>query len=139
MRRGSAPSDSRRDGSAGRAMFSSVKVEARPEPFAFDPARAAVIVVDMQNGFVSRKGYLARAGFDVGQAQTTLANCQQLLAATRAAGIRTIYLQMGWHEDLHDAGSADGGMYHKSVALRFMRKQRQNDRTALIRGTWDYA
>jgi ureidoacrylate peracid hydrolase len=30
-------------------------------------------------------------------------------------------------------------MYHKSVALRFMRKQRRNDRTALIRGTRDYA
>ncbi len=120
-------------------MPSSVKVEARPEAFTFEPSRAAVIVVDMQNGFVSNDGYLARAGFDIGAARNTLASCQRLLAATRLAGIRTVYLQMGWHEDLHDAGSADGGMYHKSVAMRFMRKQRQNDRAALIRGTWDYA
>jgi ureidoacrylate peracid hydrolase len=116
-----------------------VQVAARPEAFAFEPARAAVILVDMQNGFVSKGGYLDRAGFDVSEARKTLQNCQRLLAATRPAGVRTIYLQMGWHEDLHDAGSADGGMYHKSVALRFMRKQRQNDRSALIRGTWDYA
>jgi ureidoacrylate peracid hydrolase len=82
---------------------------------------------------------LDRAGFDISESRNTLENCRRLVAATRPAGIRTVYLQMGWHEDLHDAGSSDGGMYHKSVALRFMRKQRQNDRSALIRGTWDYA
>jgi ureidoacrylate peracid hydrolase len=120
-------------------MQQSVEVAARPEPFSFDPARAALILVDMQNGFASKGGYLERAGFDIGQARATLRNCQRLLAATRPAGLRTVYLQMGWHEDLRDAGAADGGMYRKSVALRFMRKQRQNDRTALIRGTWDYA
>ena len=116
-----------------------VQVEARPESFSFDPARSALIVVDMQNGFVSKNGYLDRAGFDISESRNTLENCRRLVAATRPAGIRTVYLQMGWHEDLHDAGSDDGGMYRKSVALRFMRKQRQNDRTALIRGTWDYA
>ena len=120
-------------------MKQTVQVDARPEAFSFDPAHAALIVVDMQNGFVSKNGYLDRAGFDIGEARTTLGNCRRLLAASRPAGVRTVYLQMGWHEDLHDAGSADGGMWHKSVALRFMRKQRQNDRTALIRGTWDYA
>src|ERR1051325_7554896 len=116
-----------------------VEVEARPEAFSFEPARSAIILVDMQNGCVSKNGYLDRAGFDISEAQNTLGNCQRLLAASRPAGVRTVYLQMGWHEDLHDAGSGDGGMYRKSVALRFMRKQRQNDRTALIRGTWDYA
>jgi ureidoacrylate peracid hydrolase len=116
-----------------------VQVDARPEAFSFDPARSALILVDMQNGFVSKNGYLDRAGFDIGEARNTLRNCQRLLDATRQAGVRAIFLQMGWHEDLHDAGSPDGGMWHKSVALRFMRRQRQNDRSALIHGTWDYA
>lgn len=116
-----------------------VQVDARPEAFSFVPARSALILVDMQNGFVSKDGYLDRAGLDISESRNTLQKCQRLLAATRQAGVRTIYLQMGWHEDLHDAGSLDGGMWHKSVALRFMRRQRQNDRTALIRGTWDYA
>jgi ureidoacrylate peracid hydrolase len=121
------------------AMPNPVQVRARPENFSFDPARAALILVDMQNGFVSKNGYLDKAGFDISESRKTLQNCQRLLPATRRAGIRAIYLQMGWHDDLHDAGSSDGGMWHKSVALRFMRRQRQNDRTALIRGTWDYA
>jgi ureidoacrylate peracid hydrolase len=116
-----------------------VEVDARPEAFSFDPAQAAVILVDMQNGFVSKNGYLDKAGFDIGESRQTLRNCQRLLEATRPAGLRTIYLQMGWHEDLRDAGSPDGGMWHKSVALRYMRRQRQNERAALIRGTWDYA
>jgi ureidoacrylate peracid hydrolase len=46
--------------------------------------------------------------------------------------------EMGWHADLHDAGRPQGGMWHKSIALRFMRERPEHRGSAIIRGTWDY-
>jgi ureidoacrylate peracid hydrolase len=42
---------------------------ARPQPLAIDPARAALIVVDMQNAFVHKGGMFDLAGMDVAGAQ----------------------------------------------------------------------
>ena len=88
-------------------------VDARPEPLAFAADATAVIVVDMQNGFAARGGYLERAGYDISQAAKVIANCGRLLPLARAAGMLVVYLQMGWRPDLSDAGSPRGGMYHK--------------------------
>jgi ureidoacrylate peracid hydrolase len=117
----------------------SISIEARPEAFAADPRRMAVIVVDMQNGFAAKGGYLDRAGFDISGARATVANCARVIAAARKAGGRIVHLQMGWHADLRDAGAVGGGMWHKSVAWRFMRAHPDNKGGAIIRGTWDYA
>jgi len=114
-------------------------IAARPEPFAADPRRMAVIVVDMQNGFAAKGGFLERAGFDISGARATIANCRRVVAAARAAGSRIVHLQMGWHRDLRDAGAVGGGMWHKSVALRYMRAHPENNEGAILRGTWDYA
>lgn len=114
-------------------------IAARPEPITFDPRRSAVVVVDMQNGFASKGGYLDRAGFDISDARTTIANCKRVIDAARARGVPVIHLQMGWHKDLHDAGRPHGGMWHKSVALRFMRQRATQGYPAIVRGTWDYA
>lgn len=119
--------------------MSTVTVNAQPEPVSLDPARSAVIVVDMQNGFAAKGGYLDRAGFDISQARTTVANCARVIGAARGRGARIIHLQMGWHRDLHDAGATDRGMALKSVGLRFMRARPENAGTAITRGTWDYA
>lgn len=114
-------------------------VNARPEPIAFDPRHSAVVVVDMQNGFAAKGGYLDRAGFDISEARATIANCRRVVDAARLRGARIIYLQMGWHRDMHDAGAPHAGMWHKSVAWRFMRKHPEDTEGAIIRGTWDYA
>jgi ureidoacrylate peracid hydrolase len=120
-------------------MASPTTVTARPQPVSFDAQRSAVIVVDMQNGFATKGGYLDRAGFDISGARSTVEKCQRVIAAARARSIPIVYLQMGWHADMHDAGRPYGGMWHKSVALRFMRQRPENRGTAIVRGTWDYA
>ncbi|MEP1552910.1 MAG: pyrimidine utilization protein B, partial [Paraglaciecola sp.] len=38
---------------------------AKPEPLAFDVTETALIVVDMQNAYASKNGYLDKAGFDI--------------------------------------------------------------------------
>ena len=42
-----------------------ITLPARPEPIAFDPEATALIVVDMQNAYATKGGYLDLAGFDV--------------------------------------------------------------------------
>ena len=41
------------------------KVQATPEPMTIDPARTAVIVVDMQNDFGTKGGMFDRAGVEI--------------------------------------------------------------------------
>ncbi len=116
-----------------------VTVDARQQAVEFDPQQSALIVVDMQNGFATKGGFLDRAGFDISGAQATIENCRSAVDAARRNRVQIVYLQMGWHADMHDAGAPHGGMWHKSVAWRFMRERSNHAGTALIRGTWDYA
>src|SRR5260370_19937034 len=85
----------------------SVTLDAKTEPIAIDPARAAVIVVDMENGFVSKGGMFDRAGADISGAQKAVAPTTKVLAAARQAGMKIIYLKMGYRADLSDLGAPD--------------------------------
>src|SRR2546421_9365654 len=82
-------------------------IEATPEPIAIDTAKTAVIVVDMQNDFGTKGGMFDRAGFDVSIIQKAVGPTATALAAARSAGIRIIYLKMGYHPDLSDLGAPD--------------------------------
>ena len=105
-----------------------VTVDARPQAVEFDPQQSALIVVDMQNGFATKGGFLDRAGFDISGAQATIENCRSAVDAARRNRVQIVYLQMGWHADMHDAGAPHGGMWHKSVAWRFMRERSKSCR-----------
>src|SRR5919199_5933713 len=82
-----------------------ISINARPMPIMFDPARAAVIVVDMQNEFASEGGAFARAGSDISLIQEIIAPTAHVLAAAREAGMRVVYLKMEFRPDLCDVGA----------------------------------
>lgn len=82
-------------------------IDAKPEPIAIDPAKAAVIVVDMQNDFGSEGGMFHRAGVDISGIQAAAAPTAKVLTAARKEGIKVIYLKMAFKQDLSDAGSSD--------------------------------
>ena len=111
---------------------------ARPEPLALDPAETAVIVIDMQNGYASAGGYCDLAGFDVAGASGTIAKIGDVLAASRRAGIRIVYLQNGWDPDYVEAGTERSPNFHKSNALKTMRRRPELSGKLLARGGWDY-
>lgn len=84
--------------------MSTVRLEARPAPFDLDPARAAVLVVDMQHDFASPGGMFHRAGIDVAPIQRAVAPTRAVLRAARRAGLPVVYLRMGYAPDLSDMG-----------------------------------
>jgi ureidoacrylate peracid hydrolase len=116
-----------------------VELPARPEPIAFPPGQTALIVVDMQNAYATEGGYLDLAGFDVSATKPVIAKIHQAVTAARAAGVQIIWFQNGWDSDYVEAGDAGSPNFHKSNALKTIRKRPELQGTLLSKGGWDYA
>ena len=115
-----------------------VTIPCRPEPISVDPATTALIVVDMQNAYCSKGGYMDLVGFDVSGAAPVIAECGAVIQACRDAGILVVYLQNGFAVDKSDVGGETAPVYHKSNALKFMRANPDYDAKLITRGTWDH-
>jgi len=111
-------------------------IEAKPEPIALDLLKAALIVVDMQNAFVKKGGYLDLAGHDVSATQKIIPPCQKLIAALRSKGVKIIYFQMGYSPDLSDKGAPDSPSALKSRVLNFINQHPEAKDKVYIYGTW---
>ncbi len=116
----------------------SVVLPARPEPIGIKPSETALIVVDMQNAYATLGGYVDLAGFDISGAKASIAKTRQAVEAARAAGVLVIYFQNGWDKDYVEAGTPGSPNWHKSNALKTMRKRPELAGTLLAKGTWDY-
>lgn len=120
-------------------MTNSLEVPARPEAVSFDPARAAVVVVDLQNGYASPGGYRDLIGRDIGAAPLVIENTNRILAPAREAGMTVVFLQNGWDAELSEGGGVDSPNWHKSNPLKLMRSRPELRGKILTRGSWDYA
>jgi nicotinamidase-related amidase len=79
---------------------------AEPGPIAFDPARSALILIDMQRDFLEPGGFGETLGNDVSLLQKAVGPCQTALAAARAQGMLVIHTREGHRPDLLDAPPA---------------------------------
>jgi nicotinamidase-related amidase/catechol 2,3-dioxygenase-like lactoylglutathione lyase family enzyme len=93
---------------------------------ALDPARTALLVVDMQNAFVHDEGTLGASGVDVKQAQATIAPHRELIAACRDAGVPVI-----WTQQVHLPD--DASRARKRLASHTAKRKR----VSALAGTWD--
>jgi nicotinamidase-related amidase len=87
------------DLSPPRAPSRPVLVPALPNAIAFDLARTAVIVVDMQNAFCAPGGLTDLAGFDLAPVRAPVAPLNALLPALRQSGVPVIWLNWGNRPD----------------------------------------
>lgn len=120
------------------SQHNAVTLPARPEAIQFPPEQTALIVVDMQNAYASAGGYLDLAGFDVSATRPVIEQIKVAVAAARAAGLQIIWLQNGWDEQYVEAGGPGSPNWHKSNALKTMRRQPELQGTLLSKGGWDY-
>ena len=112
---------------------------ARPEPIPVSVSQTAVIVVDMQNAYASPGGYLDLAGFDISGARGAIDNIRAVLEVARGAGLQVIYFQNGWDAAYVEAGGPGSPNWHKSNALKTMRRRPELQGQLLAKGGWDYA
>ncbi|PTY37427.1 pyrimidine utilization protein B [Saccharospirillum sp. MSK14-1] len=118
--------------------FDAIMLDAKPEPIQLKASETAVIVVDMQNAYASKDGYLDKAGFDVSATGPVIANINKTLTTARAAGMTVVFFQNGWDPQYREAGGPGSPNWYKSNALKTMRKNPELDGTLLARGGWDY-
>ncbi|MHA3047967.1 pyrimidine utilization protein B [Acinetobacter sp. ANC 4639] len=124
-----------------RASFTQANapiLKAEPESIQLDAKQTALIVVDMQNAYTSLGGYLDLAGFDVSKTQPVVKQIQQAINVAHAAGIQVIFFKNGWDADYVEAGGEGSPNFHKSNAIKTMKKKPELQGKLLAKGGWDY-
>ncbi len=118
-------------------MTRTVTLPARPEPITVTVEETALIIVDMQNAYLSKGGYIDLVGFDVSGAPPVIEETARIAEACRTAGIPIIYLQNGFSPDQREAPET-APVFHKSNALKFMRANEAYAGKLITHGTWDH-
>lgn len=109
-------------------------IAAKPFDFPYDgrldPARTALLVIDMQNNYLATDGYFARKGYDPAPLRAIIPMLTRLVDAARSAGCRIVWTRQGNRADLADASPYD--LWRAARAgIAFDR----DDAAALLRGS----
>lgn len=91
-------------------------------------AKSALIVVDMQNGFVHPEGSCARSGFPVAALAGAVAPCRAAIDVARRARVPIVFTRYTYRADFRDGG--------------FMLREKfpmLAEANALVAGSWDQA
>jgi ureidoacrylate peracid hydrolase len=115
-------------------------IAAQPESITIDPARTALLVVDMQNDFGAEGGMFARAGIDISPIRGVLGSIREVLTAARRSGIKVVYLKMAFRPDLSDAGPPDAPTWLKHLPLGVgdtVTAPDGGESRVLVRDTWN--
>ena len=83
-----------------------LSVDAEPYEFAFEPARTALVIIDMQRDFLEPGGFGESLGNDVSQLRPAVDALIPVLAAARSAGMTVIHTREGHLPDLSDCPPA---------------------------------
>src|SRR6202008_668400 len=87
---------------AMRERAPAAAVSALPYDFALDPARAALVIIDMQRDFVEPGGFGESLGNDVSRLRAIIPTVAELLGAFRRAGLKVVHTREGHRADLSD-------------------------------------
>ncbi len=88
--------------------------------------RAALLVVDMQNGFLDDAGSMATIGLPVAELQRAIAGTNTMIVAAREAGVPVIYTRYVYMPDY-----SDGGIVPNLLVPAI------KENNALAQGSWD--
>ena len=111
-------------------------IKTRPKPIQIDLERTAVIVVDMQNCFLSKGGMFDLAGLDISRAREIVPRCKDVIDAARKSGCKVIYLRHSYNPDLSDSGGETSPNWYKELGPVFFRKHPDLKDKLNFEGTW---
>ena len=81
-------------------------ISATPFDFPYDgnllPNATALLVIDLQEDFLSTSGYFARSGYDPSPLRAILPTVNRLIKAARSAGMHIIFTRQGYRADMAD-------------------------------------
>ncbi len=83
-----------------------IEIPADPYPYALDPGRTALVVIDMQRDFIEPGGFGEALGNDVGLLQAIVPTVAALIALFRARGWPIVHTRESHAPDLSDCPPA---------------------------------
>jgi nicotinamidase-related amidase len=92
-------------------------IAAEPYEYRFDPARLALVIIDMQRDFIEPGGFGAALGNDVRRLAPAIPVVAKLLAAFRELGLTIIHTKECHRPDLADCPPAKRGRGHCSLRI----------------------
>jgi ureidoacrylate peracid hydrolase len=120
--------------------MSKITIEAKSRPIEIDLARTAVLVIDLQNDFGAKGGIFDSFGIPLDAIHKAVDSTAKVLTAARKAGLKAIYLKMGFKPDYSDMGAEDGrnrvGHMAAGVGKKITTPDGKEGRI-LIRDTWN--
>ena len=97
----------------------SLTLPTQPAPWAIEPQRVALIVIDMQKDFCAPGGYVDAMGYDLTPVRKPIEPLQRVLRAVRGTDVLTIFTRFGKRPDLSDEPSHHSGRFAASRELGF--------------------
>jgi ureidoacrylate peracid hydrolase len=116
-----------------------IVIPARPQAFKVEVERTALMVVDMQNAFCAKGGLFDAMGkLDEARVNPVMRNLQKIIGPARKAGLKVVYLRMGYRPDLADAGGLDSPNYWKEGSLVTAHQDPELSSRILVEGSRDW-
>ena len=111
-----------------------IVLPAEPQPVEVDLNRTAVIVVDMQNTFVSKGGMFDSFGIDLSSTIKIIQPIQSIIAKARSSGVKVIYIAHRVSSDWHEVGPDSPFWFSKTSSIYRERPELRDK--LIVRGTW---
>ncbi len=113
-----------------------VLLQAEPESLEIDLKSTAIVIVDMQNAFISKGGMSDLWGRDIQTRNAIIAPINGIADTARAKGCKVIYTVHQYSSDLRETGGPNLSVWYKSQSVRDYREHPEWRDKLLARGTW---
>lgn len=111
-------------------------VSAQPQNLRLDLSRTALVIVDMQNDFCHRDGWLASIGVDVTPARVPIEPLQRLVGLCRDADVPVVWVNWGNRPDLLNLGPSTLHVYDPAGSGGGLGEALANGAHVLEQGSW---
>ncbi len=109
------------------------KLISEPEPIEVALEKSALVIVDMQNAFISKGGMFEVRGFDTASLQKIVEPIKRISDRARERKIKVVYIAHVLSADLREVGP-DSSFWYKSVKV-YREDPKWRDKF-IIRDTW---
>lgn len=113
-----------------------VMLQAEPEPLEIDLQRTAIMVIDMQNAYVSKGGMLDLIGIDVSSSPKIIEPINKINSAARAKGCKVIWIITAHPPNMSDTGDPNTAIWHKDSKIVLLREHPECRDKLTYQGTW---